>query len=1036
MSDNGDGNVLELSSGELEGDSSASVKFKCNLSSDNIPLSMGLNTEYCNNGGTNVGNLGLSLLQNFDENNLFQCDISGVFEWIRQRTDSVSSADLECMRIDCNEATVTTSELTSSSEDPVCVSSDLDVSSQIDPTFSTTVSSGLSNQSQNDHLNSSLLDELTCLQADDQLIKTVPESVFQYSLPLKEITKFGSLSCQPKTPVKNTVDSLSKDTVGTESLSTKSINDNINSKLRILKNTNSLPFVKVPKKCILSGKILKKDAYSFLGKNALSTLSQQSNFQMIPAEVQTSINHEGSGSVPQTDFTSEPLCVNEFENAEEMQLMLTEDRLKSPFSDENLQTNENNALLQTCISDNQEKSGSKTVVAISTNKLEDTTEVFIKTENGEELYKGKASELLKATNSSPNLLLRFDPATKDKQKLLLQKSGSLKLESDLDEATDAVADNEKVDDGGVNEDEPITEALKALGITNDQLENLEVIKGQQGQRSWFCPIDVNCDNVFNKLSSLKIHILTHFKLRPFKCNYSGCEWSFYTNFRLKRHKETHLRKKEFKCTLEGCNRSFTTVYNLHTHLKLHERPADLLCPVPNCGQAFQTRRNMESHLKEHGTEHAPYACYYEGCQKRYYSPSALHSHSRTHLHSIDDLKCQYCLKVFDKPCRLKAHLRSHTGVKPYKCNYEGCDWAFTTSSKLNRHQAKHTQERRFVCNLCAKAFLRSEHLKDHTIKHFLTKAFVCPYEGCGQQFTAKSSLYVHLKKHRKKDDCSAESSLPNQTKLSCPVDDCRHVFSSKDEIPIHILNFHKNINIEVKDLKTINSIELMNDDDRDDNLISLEGLHFKNDSSVSALNLRSISPEGVVISLPEYINNTDISGLSILSTPPTACQVELTGNIQNSSQDVSYTDASVNSICAVTTNLDIGSARTGLTYQDAVAERELRKNLNKKPPIICRKRGLTQSVDCSLKDSNAMQVTSDIVLTAGLLGGSQENLSRSLMFQDDLPSGSDLYGSITDESSFLENNGCGEFLQVFIVDSSGIRNSDFEQSTINLRDLE
>lgn len=63
-------------------------------------------------------------------------------------------------------------------------------------------------------------------------------------------------------------------------------------------------------------------------------------------------------------------------------------------------------------------------------------------------------------------------------------------------------------------------------------------------------------------------------------------------------------------------------------------------------------------------------CDYEGCQKRYYSPSALHSHSRTHMLNINDLKCEYCFKVFDKPCRLKAHIRSHTGVKPYKCNFQ------------------------------------------------------------------------------------------------------------------------------------------------------------------------------------------------------------------------------------------------------------------------------------------------------------------------------------------------------------------------------
>ncbi|XP_075216264.1 uncharacterized protein LOC142321774 [Lycorma delicatula] len=1034
MSDNGDGCVLELSSGELEGENNTNSKYKCNLSSDNIPLIMGLNAEYSNNGGTSTGNLGLSLLQNFDESNLFQCDVSGVFEWIRQRTDSVSSTDLECMRIDCNEAVVTTSELTSSSEEPVGVGGDLDSTVQIDPSFAV-VSNSLSSQSQNDHLSSTLLDELTCLHTDDQLIKTTSESlmnesVFQYSIPQKEISKPENLSSTIS--VAKQSDKPSNELIISENSSKVLCNDK-NVKLKVFKS--ALPFIKVPKKCILSGKILKKDAYSFLAKNALPDQRSVEVF----SEIESSVINNDVESVHRTEYNTESLCDSGFENSEEIHLMLTEDRLKSHFIDDALQTNKNNSLLSSTASHNLDKAATKTVVAISTNKLEDVTEIVIKTEKGEELYKGKSSELLKATNS--NLLLRFDSNVNEKQNIQLQKSAS-NLETASEESSVAVAEDEKTDDTTTNEDEPITEALKALGISNEQWDTYEVIKGQQ--RAWFCPIE-QCDAIFNKLSSLKIHILTHYKLRPFKCNFSGCEWSFYTNFRLKRHKETHLRKKKFKCPAESCNRSFTTVYNLHTHLKLHERPADLLCPVPGCEQAFQTRRNMESHLKEHGTEHAPYVCDYIGCEKRYYSPSALQSHSRTHLHSIEDLRCEYCFKMFDKPCRLKAHLRSHTGVKPYKCNYEGCEWAFTTSSKLHRHQAKHTQERRFVCNLCCKAFLRSEHLKDHTLKHFLTKGFVCPIAGCNQQFTAKSSLYVHIKKHRKKEienmDSSANlkkgsgiSTLLDSKKISCPLGGCRHFFSSKDEITSHIQTFHKNINIEVKDLNVLDSIELINGDE---NLISLEGLHFKNDvSSMSGLSLTSLSPDGVVVSLPEFIT-TDMTGLSVLNTQSSISQVEFSENIQNNSSKSVSNGIPLNSLTTViAAQSDIGSARTGLTYQDAVAERDLRKNLNKKSSVTGRKRGLIP-LESPMKENNSMQVTSDVVLTAGLLGGSQENLTRGLMFQDDLASSSDLYSSISEETNFIENYSNGEFLQVYILDSSGAsRSTEFEHSTINLRDLE
>uniref|UniRef100_A0A8C1CKN4 GLIS family zinc finger 3 n=1 Tax=Cyprinus carpio carpio TaxID=630221 RepID=A0A8C1CKN4_CYPCA len=168
------------------------------------------------------------------------------------------------------------------------------------------------------------------------------------------------------------------------------------------------------------------------------------------------------------------------------------------------------------------------------------------------------------------------------------------------------------------------------------------------------------------------------------------------------------------------------------------------CCWQDCGAVYGQREELVKHIEKIHVDQRKgedFTCFWAGCPRKH--------------------------KPFNARYKLLIHMRVHSGEKPNKCSFEGCQKAFSRLENLKIHLRSHTGEKPYVCQHpgCQKAFSNSSDRAKHQRTHVDTKPYACQIQGCAKRYTDPSSLRKHVKSHSLKEQ-QARKKLRRCTDLS------------------------------------------------------------------------------------------------------------------------------------------------------------------------------------------------------------------------------------------------------------------------------
>lgn len=178
-------------------------------------------------------------------------------------------------------------------------------------------------------------------------------------------------------------------------------------------------------------------------------------------------------------------------------------------------------------------------------------------------------------------------------------------------------------------------------------------------------------------------------------------------------------------------------------LTLPSKSPTNLCTT--CNKTFSTAINLRNHILTIHEHTFPFKCPYPSCTKSYSIETRLKVHIKTHL-GQKPFTCDQCGKSFLEKGNLKMHIRFHSSLRPFKCHL--CNKSYKTNGHLKDHiNIQHHHIKKYHCDICNSNFGRSSTLKAHIRTHSGVKNIKCLIQGCEKYFSEKGNMLIHYKRH-------------------------------------------------------------------------------------------------------------------------------------------------------------------------------------------------------------------------------------------------------------------------------------------------